>query len=444
MSNKIVVLVNTNRLQPAPAPVALDYLASELERHDVDVRILDLCHAKDILRAVADFFANTKPDLVGITIRNLDDVVFSLFLAEEVKPIVEAIKLNFQGPIVMGGSGFSIAPELAIEYFGLQLGVAGEGEQALPMLLERLDAPARYPEIPGLVWRDGSTIRKNPLGTADVNSFCLPKRGAICYENYMYQKGKRGGTGVQTKRGCSNKCIYCTVPNIEGNIVRLRDPKEIADEMENLLALGVSRIFLADSEMNHPKDHALSVCDEFIKRGFRDKLTWQAYASPEKFDLELALKMKQSGCDQVFTTLDSGVDSLLERWNKPFRTEDITRCVQASKEAELNVGYCLTLGGPGETMDTLLKTLTFIQSMKPITVTFGEPPGLRIYPNTPLADIAREEGFTSANPNLHGKIVGNESLLEPVYYLSSGMGALVPIIQAYRKLGELHHHLIAR
>jgi radical SAM superfamily enzyme YgiQ (UPF0313 family) len=234
------------------------------------------------------------------------------------------------------------------------------------------------------------------------------------------------------------------VPNIEGRTVRQRDPRDIADEMENLAAAGIKRVFLADSEFNYPLEHAMGVCEEIIARGLPSRVTWQAYASPGNFDVRLARTMKEAGCDLLITTIDSGDDSVLERLGKPFRTEDTIVTIRAIQEAGLNAPCCLTLGGPGETMDTVLKTLQLAQSLKPMHVTWGEPPGLRIYPNTPLADIVREEGFAPSNPNLRGKIRGNEDLLEPVYYMSAGMGILNPIIQAWRKIGEWHHKLAAK
>jgi radical SAM superfamily enzyme YgiQ (UPF0313 family) len=440
--SKLVALVNPNRLQPGVPPIALDYLASALERHGHSVRILDLCRTRHPKDAIRDFFRETKPDLVGISIRNLDDVVFNCFLAQEMKPLIQEIKRASDTPIVLGGSGFSIAPELLLDYYGADLGIAGEGEEALPMLVSDLSDrtdQSDLSDIPGLVYRDGSSIRRNAFGCADVNALHLAKRGWISHEPYAYKKGRKGCAGVQTKRGCSNRCIYCVVPNIEGTTVRLRDPADIADEMENLAASGVKRVFLCDSEFNYPLEHAASVCEEFIARGIPKKLTWQAYASPGQFNADLARKMKEAGCDLVITTIDSGDDAVLERLGKPFRTEDCVTCVRACQEADLNAIYCLTLGGPGETMTTVLKTLNMMQSLKPAKVTFGEPPGLRIYPGTPLETIVREEGFTRSNRNLHGPIEGNEDLLRPVYYLSRGMGVLIPMIQLRRKLGQWYH-----
>ena len=439
---KLVALVNPNRLQPGVAPLALEYLASALEHHGDTVRILDLCHAPKPRDAIRAFFRETTPDLICITIRNLDDVVFSCFLAEEVKPLIAEIKQSSDAPIVLGGSGFSIAPELLLNYFGVDMGIAGEGEVALPMLLDRLGDSARYSEVPGLIWREGSGIQRNPIGCADVNSLRLAKRGHIDHSPYIYKKGRKGCGGVQTKRGCPNKCIYCIVPNIEGPTIRLRDPAEIADEMENLAASGIKRIFLADSEFNYPKEHAVSCCEEFIARRMADKLTWQAYASPGQFDLDLARKMKEAGCDLLITTLDGGDDAVLERLGKPFRVADAVSCVRSCQEADLNAIYCLTLGGPGETVETVLKTLAMMQRLKPAKVTFGEPQGLRVYPGTPLADIVREEGFNKSNRNLHGPVEGNEDMLRPVYYLSKGMGFLIPIIQTQRWIGHWHHRLV--
>ncbi len=440
--SKLVALVNPNRLQPGVAPLALEYLASSLEHHGDEARILDLCHVRNPREAIRAFLQETRPDLIGITIRNLDDVVFNCFLVEEMKPLIEEIKRSSGAPIVLGGSGFSIAPELLLDYFGVESGIVGEGDVALPMLLDCMDGTADPSDVPGLIRREGSGIVRNPLGCTDVNSLRLAKRGHIDHASYIYKQGRKGCAGVQTKRGCPNRCIYCIVPNIEGSTVRLRNPAEIADEMENLAASGIKRIFLADSEFNYPIEHAMACCEEFIARRMADKLTWQAYASPGHFNADLARRMKEAGCDLLITTLDSGDDAILERLGKPFRREDVVSIVRACQEADLNAIYCLTLGGPGETIDTVFQTLSMMQSLKPAKVTLGEPAGLRVYPGTPLADIVREEGFTKSNPNLHGSIEGNEDLLRPVYYLSRGMGFLIPIIQAQRLLGHWHHRLV--
>ncbi|MGQ9512831.1 hypothetical protein, partial [Thermodesulfitimonas sp.] len=64
-----------------------------------------------------------------------------------------------------------------------------------------------------------------------------------------------------------------------------------------------------------------------------------------------------------------------------------------------------------------------IQVVKSLAVTaIGVAVGVRIYPGTGLAALVEEEGFSPDNPNLRGRVEGNENYLEPVFYLSSALG----------------------
>ena len=69
---------------------------------------------------------------------------------------------------------------------------------------------------------------------------------------------------IQTKRGCSFKCIYCTYPVIEGKKVRLRNPTLVCDEIEVMLEQGIDNIFFVDNTFNYPVDHAMKICLEII------------------------------------------------------------------------------------------------------------------------------------------------------------------------------------
>ena len=60
---------------------------------------------------------------------------------------------------------------------------------------------------------------------------------------------------VQTKRGCSFHCVYCTYPRVEGRRVRLRGPEAVADEMEGLMdETGVRHFFVVDSVLDREWD----------------------------------------------------------------------------------------------------------------------------------------------------------------------------------------------
>jgi hypothetical protein len=63
------------------------------------------------------------------------------------------------------------------------------------------------------------------------------------------------------------------------------------------------------------------------------------------------------------------------------------------------------LGGPGETRESVLESLTFADSLPLNTVKVSQ--GIRIYPYTTLAKIAADEG----------RIVPDDNLLKPAFYM---------------------------
>ncbi len=145
--------------------------------------------------------------------------------------------------------------------------------------------------------------------------------------------------------------------------------------------------------------------------------------------------MVEAGCKLAIFTIENANEKILQYVRKDFTPDDVRQMARFCREAGLIFECCTMFGGPGETMSTVLKTLDLVKEIKANGVTLWDPPGLRIYPNTPLADIVRAEGFSKRNRNLHGRIDGNEDFFEPVYYLSSEMGVLATGIKAWRKLG---------
>lgn len=440
-----LALVNSNRWKPGVAPLALDYLGAALERAGISFETLDLCPSCDPRRDIREFFSRRKPRMVGVTFRNLDDVRFGTLFLDDLKRTVEAIREAApDAAIVLGGSGFSIAPEEVLRFCEVDLGVWGEGEVALPLLCRRLGDVSQYALIPGLVFRSDGGFVRNPQGAMPLDDFALGGTCSIDLKLYCPDSTDLGSIGVQTKRGCDRRCAYCVVPNVEGTCVRFRPPTIVADEIERLVRQGATRFFIADSEFNEPEDHAKAICEEIVRRGLNEKMWWRAYTSPVEFSPELASLMKRAGCRLAICSLDSACDEILERLNKRHRQADIARAIAAARQADLPAVYCLMIGGPGETAKTIERTTDFLMRNKPIQLTLTDPPGIRIYPETPMADLVFHEGFDRKNPNLWGPVVGNESLLKPVYYLSSELGVFRFPIKVWRWWGLTYNKIFPK
>ena len=192
---------------------------------------------------------------------------------------------------------------------------------------------------------------------------------------------------------------------------------------------------LSDEALAKSEASAKAICEEMIRRNLKKQMCWTVYIAPKPFSVELAKLMVEAGCRLAIPTIENANEKILRIMRKDFTPDDVREMARCCREAGLTFELCTMFGGPGETMSTVLETLDLVKEVKANGVTLWDPPGLRIYPNTPLADIVREEGFTKRNPNLHGRIRGNDDFFEPVFYLSAEMGVLATAVKAWRKLG---------
>ncbi|MFA5375805.1 MAG: radical SAM protein [Dehalococcoidia bacterium] len=416
-SDSTILLVNPNQMQPPVAPIALDYLASALKDYGHRVALLDLCFSTDPFADIRRYFTSNSASIIAITLRNTDDTTFATrdFFLPRIKKLAECLRGCSDAPIVIGGSGFSVASEGILEFCGLDLGIWGEGEYALPLLADRITKGEDYRNVPGLVYRDKKDFRRNSLSYIDLAEMPAPRRDTVDNERY-YVEGGMGG--VETKRGCPKKCIYCADPLGKGSKLRLRSPSSVADEIESLLSIGVEHLHICDSEFNYPYEHARSICREIIDRSLGPRLRWYAYCSPAPFDEDLCRLFLQAGCAGVNFGVDSASDRILHTLGRDYTSDDVIRTAEICRRSGLIFMYDLLLGGPGETRDSLRETIEAMKRMSPHRV--GASLGVRVYPKTKLAKMILQQGPVESNPDLHGERDG--SFLAPVFYLSPELG----------------------
>jgi len=414
-----ILLINPNQMKPAVAPIALDYLAQALEGRGHEVELLDLCFLDDIGPALDEYLLGSRFHAIGLTIRNTDDCYYLSqdFFLPRYNELVHQIRARTQAPIIVGGFGFSLLPERTLEYLQLDFGIIGEGEDALPILLDRLVTGEDFSHIPGLVYRARDGFRRNPPFSLNLARLDLCARKWVDNVRY-FQEGGMGN--IETKRGCDRACIYCADPIVKGRKIRVRPPKAVADELEVLLERGIDYLHLCDSEFNLPEEHAKAVCQEIIKRGLGEKLHWYAYLSPQPFSKDLALLMKEAGCQGIDFGVDSGNEHMLKMLGRDFAPQDLRQTANICHACDIVFMYDLLLGGPGETKETIRETIQLMKLLNPSRV--GVSLGVRIYPGTRLAEIVKGEGRLDKNQNLQGQVRDNEGLFAPIFYLSQELG----------------------
>jgi len=426
-----VLLVNSNLMQPPIAPIGLDYVAGYLEAAGHQVELLDLCFEADPEAAIAARLARgPEPQMIAITLRNTDDCYCGSqqsFLPQFHR-IIRALRAACgDALIVVGGVGFSLMPRAILADLSAGadapgcVGVVGDGELALAAIASGPDRGEDISRAPGLAGFTASgEWRAQPAARGPLDN--IPTDRSWVDNRRYFAEGGQGG--IETKRGCAGRCIYCADPVAKGRSYRLRPPAQVAQESQSLLAQGVDVLHTCDSEFNLPPRHALAVCEELVRRGLGERLRWYAYCSPEAMTPELAAAMRRAGCVGINFGADSACDAMLRRLGRGFTTADIRRVREICRAAGMTCMFDLLLAGPGETRETADETICVMQEIEPEAV--GVAIGLRIYPGTELARVAAAEGMAPDNPNLVGQVTDNPGFARPVFYLSAALGPDYP------------------
>jgi radical SAM superfamily enzyme YgiQ (UPF0313 family) len=413
MMKLLLISPNIEYLPDPIFPLGLAYIAAALKRRGVEYQILDLCFVEDIAAELADRFASYQPDLVGLSLRNLDNVSYPNYTSylPFYKEVVDNIRRLTDSRILLGGSAFSLMPREIFTYLDADFGIVGEGESAIIRLLDQIDMEKQTGRR-----LEKCIIRDCEVGVIQkLDEYPAPERSGIDSAAYL----KLGGMGnLQTKRGCPFNCIYCTYPIIEGQHVRLRSPRHICDEIESLIELGIENVFIVDNEFNFPVEHAQFVCHEIIRRKL--KIKWSGYANPKFIQPRLVSLMQDSGCTGIEFGSDAANAYMLKNMGKAFSLEEIKRASRICHQSDLSFCHSLLIGGPGETMRTVQQTFDAILDMAPTAVVCMV--GIRVFPGTRLSDIARKEGILRED----------QDLLKPFFYLSPAIqDTILPFVQRF-------------
>jgi radical SAM superfamily enzyme YgiQ (UPF0313 family) len=397
----LLISANTEKINMPTLPMGLGFVAAAVQQAGHEVRFVDLMGPDGQSETLESEIKSFAPEVIGISIRNIDDQVSesTRFLIEGARDVVAACKRLTDAPVVLGGAGYSMFPETALDYLGADMGIQGEGEAAFCELLERLDAHAPLDDVPGLFLRGkGLQAPRTYIRLLDDWPFPDPALfDASLFQDPMYY------LPIQTRRGCPLHCSYCSTASIEGAQIRKRSPDSVVRELVRWHAAGFKRIFFVDNTFNLPQTYAKELCDRLAREQL--DLTWRCILYPGQVDEPLVAAMARAGCEGASLGFESGSQRVLDGMNKRFDTSEIEQISQLLGDAGIGRMGFLLLGGPDETRETVMESLEFVDALglELVKVTIG----IRIYPYTRLADIARQEGV----------IAPDDDLLHPRFYL---------------------------
>ncbi|CEG58998.1 hopanoid biosynthesis associated radical SAM protein HpnJ [Legionella fallonii] len=259
-----------------------------------------------------------------------------------------------------------------------------------------------FSEILGLSYRlpDGS-IKHNddrpPLENMDELPFVAPiyKRD-LNINNYFIGYLKHPYVSIYTGRGCRSKCTFCLWPQtVGGHRYRVRSVENVLEEVkwirDNMPE--VKEIMFDDDTFTDFKPRVEEIARGLGKLG----VTWSCNAKANVPYSTLKI-MKENGLRLLLVGYESGDNQILLNIKKGLRTDIAQRFSQDCRKLGIKVHGTFILGLPGETQETIAKTIQYAKEINPhtIQVSLAAP-----YPGTTLYKQAVENGWLEENHNFN-------------------------------------------
>ncbi|MDD5773495.1 MAG: cobalamin-dependent protein [bacterium] len=390
-----VLLISSNTSKsPFPVyPIGCSLISAALTCAGHETSIYDFLERKHSFDTLEKEIKNVNPGIIGISIRNIDNtnMLNEKYYIDDIKNIVKKIKNITNVPLVLGGAGFSLMPDIILKETGADYGIIGEGESLM----------ADFVNDAGRGIFPGERIIR---GNNKISGIEIPR--AVYEPDLMnYYLSRKSIIPIQTKRGCNHRCVYCTYPFLEGTKIRPRDPDSVIDDIEMLAEkYKVKYISFNDAVFNDDGGLYLDLMEKMERRSV--KISWFSFFKPKGLTKDIIELMKRTGLSAAEIGSDAVTNSTLKKLGKDFSFQNILDCNNLFSGSGIPVSHFVMFGGPGETKETVLEGIKNIKALKnSILFIFM---GIRILPNTSLSSIAIDEKI----------IASNTELLKPVYYIS--------------------------
>ncbi|HEY6482614.1 MAG TPA: hopanoid biosynthesis associated radical SAM protein HpnJ [Steroidobacteraceae bacterium] len=251
-------------------------------------------------------------------------------------------------------------------------------------------------QVAGLSFRgpDGRvvhTARRAMIEKMDELPFVAPiYQRDLTIENYFIGYLLHPYVSFYTGRGCRSKCTFCLWPQtVGGHRYRVRSAQNVLTEVQWIRQNmpQVREIMFDDDTFTDTFDLPRV---EAIARGMGALgMTWSCNAKANVPYKTLKL-MKENGLRLLLVGYESGDDQILHNIRKGLRTDIARRFSEDCRRLGILIHGTFILGLPGETAETIEKTIEFAKEINPhtIQVSLAAP-----YPGTALYKQALENGW---------------------------------------------------
>ncbi|MFZ3059397.1 MAG: radical SAM protein [Candidatus Methanoperedens sp.] len=366
-------------------PLNLAYLAAIAENLGHDVKIID-GEAEDIsLEKMVELTATFNPDIIGITATTpFYHIVVDL--AKELKKEVNEI------PIIIGGPHITVLKEKAF-FPCFDYAFIGEADESWSLFLKLHESGKDISAVKGLLFRDGENIvfTGDAYPVVDFDSIPPPSRHLLQMDKYTIgtPEGTKKFTTIMSVRGCPFKCIFCST-KVFGSRIRKRSPRLVVDEMKSIIdEYGIKHFMFLDDTLTLDKNHILTICDLIDEEKL--DITFEGSTRANLVDEEVISRMAKAGLIRLSFGLESVDENIRKIMRKEVPLESYIMANKLTNKYSIETLNSCMIGLPGETLDTVKKTLSFLRDsheIKQANISIAVP-----YPGTELYEMAKRGDY---------------------------------------------------
>jgi len=380
-------------------PLGIAYISAALKQAGEQVFCLNLNETQEPVEiAVAQAVNDFDPDVCG-------SGTLSPFLKNVKEVFTASRKAKANIVNVVGGGVFSGDPELAKNTLDIDIGVFGEGEEAIVEIAKALEDGQDLTAIQGLLVKCGDdrwiktearkSIRNlDDIPWPDMASFGLAGHidNQTTGDSYLlHPEDQPRAVSMIASRSCPYSCTFCFHPI--GRVYRERGLDDFFAELDHYVeTYNINLVAILDELFAVKKERLRAFCRRIKPYG----LKWTVQLHVSAADPDVLDMMKEAGCVYISYGLESMAPDVLKSMQKKATVEQIERALKLTRERRIGIQGNFIFGDPAETVESAATTIDWWAKNRAYMANLSV---IQLYPGTPIYNQAMASGRFFKNSN---------------------------------------------
>lgn len=377
-----VTLINPPLVYPAQSystgmalpPIGLAYVGAYLIEKNINVSVIDsfgeAIHQTTALQDLNAFYIGLRPkeivkripenvDLIGVTSMFSSGWVVTRMLLNEIHSAFPDIA------IVLGGEHATAEPERILgDCPFISAIVLGEGEVPMHNLCVSISNKSPLSEINGLALLLDKHIHITAAQKRISDFSCMPwpawsliPMSAYLDAGFSVTNANVRSIPILGSRGCPFACTFCTSPNMWGQNLIFRNPKDIVNEIRhNVSVYKINHVDFCDIVGAFKRSWFLDLLQELINADLPVSWMFAAGTRSEILDPEILQLMKKSKVLKIHFAPETGSKKTIELIGKKLDLKKVVTSMQHASKIGIITRAMIIIGIPGQSWADILST----------------------------------------------------------------------------------------